>query len=258
MAERRELVAEDGAEDGARALWFTPPVAVKDRRRTLTRERVVAEALSVIAADGVPALSMRALAARLGVVPGALYRHVGNKEALVDLVLDRVLSEVECSVDSSLGWTAQVALLGHRLRRVLEDHPGVAELLKTRDPLGPHSLAVAEALLAALHRAGLPERETGLAFALIYDYTLGFALSGRGSVPEQRLGDVATRRRLHAFLRSLPAERFPTLVAVGAHVWVDNREERFATGLDTVLDGLQAARRRARRAPQRKGRTAGG
>ena len=46
-------------------LWFTPPVVDQDRRRTLTRERLVAEALSVIAADGVDALSMRALATRL-------------------------------------------------------------------------------------------------------------------------------------------------------------------------------------------------
>src|SRR2546430_5475042 len=50
-------------------------------------------------------------------------------------------------------------------------------LLKTRDPLGPHSLALAEAFLAVLSAAGLPERQTGLAFALVYDYTLGFALS---------------------------------------------------------------------------------
>jgi len=231
------------ALDGsARPLWFNPPVGDEEnRRRTLTRQRVVAEALAVIGADGVDALSMRGLASRLGVVPGALYRHVRNKEQLYDLVLDAVLAEVDCEVDRSLDWTEQVAVLAHRLRAVLEGHPGIAGLLKTRDPLGPHSLALAEAFLAALHATGLSERDTGLAFFLVYDYTLGFALGGPSSVNEQRVHDAATRRQLHAFFRSLPAERFPTLVTLGGHVWVDNRDDRFAAGLDTLVHGLEAA-----------------
>jgi AcrR family transcriptional regulator len=238
------------AETGPRPLWFTPPDRDQDRRRTLTRNRVVAEALSVIAAHGVDALSMRALATRLGVVPAALYRHVRNKEQLHDLVLDEVLAEIDTQPDHSLTWTEQVSTLAHRLRTVLENHPCIAGLLKTRDPLGPHSLALAEAFLAPLHAAGLPARQTGLAFCLLYDYTLGFALSSPSSTNEQRVRDAATRTKLHAFLRSLPADRFPTLAALGEHVWADNRDERFATGLDTLLDGLQAARRRQRRSQQ--------
>ena len=229
------------ADAGSRPLWFTPPTGDQDRRRTLTRERVVAEALTVIAAHGVDGLSMRALATRLGVVPGALYRHVRNKEQLHDLVLDGVLAEVDCQVNHALTWTERVKVLAHRLRTVLEDHPGVAGLLKTRDPLGPHSLALAEAFLTPLRAAGLPERETGLAFFLIYDYILGFAL-GSHSVNEQRVQHAATRRELHAFFRSLPEHRFPALVALGEHVWVDNRDERFAAGFDTLIDGLEAAR----------------
>jgi AcrR family transcriptional regulator len=242
--------AATAADSRPHPLWFTPPVGDQDRRRTLTRDRVVAEALSVIAAHGVDALSMRALATRLGVVPAALYRHVRNKEQLHDLVLDGVLAEVDHRLDPTLAWTEQVSTLAHRLRMVLESHPGIAGLLKTRDPLGPHSLAVAEAFLAPLHAAGLPAPETGLAFALLYDYTLGFALSGPTSINELRVRDAATRTKLHAFLRSLPADRFPTLVAVGEHVWVDNRDERFTTGLATLIDGLETARRRRRRSQQ--------
>jgi AcrR family transcriptional regulator len=231
------------ADAGSRALWFIPPTSEETRRRALTRERVVAEALAVISTDGLEALSMRALANRLGVVPGALYRHVRNKEQLHDLVLDGVLAEVDRVVDHSLDWTEHVKVLARRLRLVLEDHPGVAGMLKTRDALGPHSLALAEAFLAPLRGAGLPDRETALAYCLVYDYTLGFALSDRTSVNEQRVQDAATRGELHAFLRSLPADRFPTLVALGERVWVDNRDERFTAGLDTIVSGLQAAPR---------------
>jgi AcrR family transcriptional regulator len=227
----------------ARSLWFDPPSDDQDRRRQLTRERVVEEALAVIAQDGVEALTMRGLAARLGVVPGAVYRHVRNKQQLQDLVLDGVLAEVDVHLDLSSAWTEQLKLLAHRLRAVLEDHPGVAGILKTRDPLGPHSLVLAEAFLGPLQAAGFGNREAGLAFFLLVDYTIGFAVSSPPtSVNEQRVRDPATRTQLHQFFRSLPSDRFPALVALGEHVWIDNRDERFTAGLDVLVDGLKHAR----------------
>jgi len=233
--------ATDG---GARSLWFNAPSDDQDRRPPLTRQRVVAEALTVIAQDGAQALTMRSLAARLGVVPGALYHHVRDKQQLHDLVLDGVLAEVDGHLDPALPWTEQLKLLAHRLRAVLDDHPGVAALLKTRDPLGPHSLALAEAFLAPLQAAGFGDREAGLAFFLLLDYTIGSAVSSpRTSVNEQRVQDAATRAQLHEFFRSLPPDRFPALVALGEHVWVDNRDERFTAGLDVLVDGLEQARR---------------
>src|SRR5580692_3366344 len=231
------------AETDALGLWFNPPGEVNTSRRALTRERVVAEGLTVIAAVGAQALSMRALAARLGVVPGALYRHVRNKEQLYDLILDAVLAGVDCRVDPGQPWTAQIAALAHRLRSVLEDRPGVAALLKTRDPLSPASLALAEAFLAPLLAAGLSGRDAAAAFRLIYDYTLGFAVADPTSPAEQRLRDRATREQLQAFLRALPASRFPALAAEGIHAWSADRDQRFGSGLDTLLRGLEAVQR---------------
>jgi AcrR family transcriptional regulator len=244
-SKRATAASGEPATNGrSRSLWFNAPTDDQDRRPQLTRERVVAEALAAIANDGAQALTMRGLAARLGVVPGALYRHVRNKEQLQDLVLDGVLAEVDVDVDVALPWTEQIKLLAHRLREVLEDHPGVAGILKTRDPLGPHSLALAEAFLAPLQAAGFRDREAGLAFFLLVDYTIGFAVSSpRTSVNEQRVRDAATRDQLHEFFRSLPPERFPALVALGEHVWLDNREERFTAGLEVLVDGLEQARR---------------
>jgi AcrR family transcriptional regulator len=230
-------------DGGSRSLWFDPLTDDHDRRPRLTRERVVAEALAVIAEDGVQALTMRSLATRLGVVPGAVYHHVRNKEQLQDLLLDGVLAEIDFDLDSSLHWTEQLKVLAHRLRQVLEDHPGVAGILKTRDPLGPHSLALAEALLEPLQATGFGDREAGLAFFLLVDYTIGFAVSGAPtSVNEQRVRDAAIRAQLHRFFRSLPPDRFPSLVALGEHVWVDNRDERFTAGLDVLVGGLEHAR----------------
>ncbi len=241
---RATAASAAAATDGrARSLWFDPPTDDQDRRPRLTRERVVAEALAVIAQDGIQALTMRGLAARLGVVPGAVYHHVRNKQQLQDLVLDNVLAEVDVHLDHALGWTDQLKVLAHRLRQVLEQHPGVARILKSRDPLGPHSLALAEAFLEPLQAAGFGERDAGLAFFLLVDYTVGFAVSDTStSVNEQRVRDPATRAQLHQFFRSLPPDQFPALVALGEHVWIDNRDERFTAGLHVLVDGLEHAR----------------
>jgi AcrR family transcriptional regulator len=240
---------QPATDGGSRSLWFDPPTDDHDRRPRLTRQRVVTEALAAIAQDGVQALTMR----RLGVVPGALYHHVRNKQQLQDLVLDNVLAEVDVHLDSSLDWTGQLKVLAHRLRQVLEAHPGVAGILKTRDPLGPHSLALAEAFLEPLQAAGFGDRQAGLAFFLLVDYTIGFAVNSTStSVNEQRVRDPATRTQLHQFFRSLPPDRFPALVTLGEHVWVDNRNERFTAGLDVLIAGLEHARNSPHRpAPRR-------
>jgi AcrR family transcriptional regulator len=185
---------------------------------------------------------MRALAARLGVVPGALYRHVRGKEQLQDLVLDAVLGEVDGRADSAAPWAAQVAAIAHRLRAVLENHPGTAVLLKTRDPLSPASLDLAEAFLAPLLAAGLPCREAAQGFRLVYDYTVGFAVADPTSPAEQRLGDTSTREQLRAFFRALPADRFPALSACSQHAWDGDRDQRFTAGLEALLRGIEAYR----------------
>ena len=240
---RPRAASVDPATNGeSPSLWFNAPMNDQDRRPQLTRQRIVTEALAVIAHDGAQALTMRSLATRLGVVPGALYHHVGNKQQLQDLVLDGVLAEIDFDLDSSMPWAEQLKILAHRLRQVLEAHPGVAGILKTRDPLGPHSLALAEAFLSPLQTAGFGDREAGLAFFLLVDYTIGFAVSSpRTSVNEQRVRDPAIRAQLHEFFRSLPPERVPALVALGEHVWLDNRDERFTAGLQVLVDGLEHA-----------------
>jgi AcrR family transcriptional regulator len=223
------------------ALWFGhAPDQETRRRNVLTRERVVAEALTAVNADGIEALSMRSLATRLDVVPGALYRHVRNKEQLYDLVLDEILAEVDLETDPATPWTERVTTLAHRLRTALEAHPGMAGLLKRRAPLTPHSLALAEAFLQALDEAGLPPSGAAMAYHLVHDYAVGFALSDRASVSEQRVEDPATRQQLRMFLRSLPVEHYPRLAASGELVWIDDRDERFGANLLTLVRGLQS------------------
>jgi TetR/AcrR family transcriptional regulator, tetracycline repressor protein len=227
------------------SLWFTPaagpaPGHEPGRRPSLTRERVVREALAVITERGVQALTMRSLATRLAVVPGALYRHVRGKEELYDLVLDEVLAEVDVRTGGAVPWTGQVTELAHRLRAVLKAHPGIAGLLTSRAPLTPHSLALAEAFLAVLHAGGLSQRQAATAYHLIRDYTVGSVLGDQEPAGEQRLRDPVTRERLREFLAALPGDGFPRLRAAGESLWTDDRDERFSANLGTLVAGLRA------------------
>ena len=226
-------------DDGSAQLWFAvAPDPQPSRRPTLTRERVVAEALAAISADGVPALTMRSLAGRLQVVPGALYRHIRSKEQLHDLVLDAVLAEVDVRTDPAASWGDRVTALARRLRHVLEAHPGTAGLLTVRAPLTPHSLALAEAFLAALQPAALTAAQAAMGYHLIHDYTVGFALADRTTAGKERLQDPTTRRQVLDFLRSLPGDRFPLLSSMGELIWLEDREERFGAHLATLVRAL--------------------
>ena len=197
---------------------------------------------------------MRSLAARLGVVPRALYHHVAtsnnSRTSCWTASWPRSTSTPTPpwpGLSSSSSWPTACA-------RCWRTIPGSPPSSRPR-PARPHSLALAEALLAPLQAAGFADREAGLAFSLLVDYTVGFAVSSTPtSVNEHRVRDPATRAQLHQFFRSLPPDHFPALVALGEHVWVDNRDERFTAGLDVLVDGDGHARRSPHR-PARRGAT---
>jgi Tetracyclin repressor-like, C-terminal domain len=98
-------------------------------------------------------------------------------------------------------------------------------------------------LLAPLQAAGFADRQAGLAFSLLVDYTVGFAVSATPTaVNEQRVRDPAIRNPTPPVLPFAAPDRFPALVALGQHVWLDNRDQRFTAGLEVLVDGLEHAR----------------
>jgi AcrR family transcriptional regulator len=109
----------------------------ENRRRVLTRDRVVAEVLAIISASGAAALSMRTLATCLGVVPAALYRYVRSKEQPYDLVLVGVLAEVDCQAEPALSWAGQVTALARTGYGPSSKITGIAARLKPAAPSAP-------------------------------------------------------------------------------------------------------------------------
>lgn len=130
---------------------YTPGVS------RLTRDAVLAAALALGDADGFEAVTIRGVADRLDVTPMALYRHVGDKDGLLDGLADALYAMLRIPAPAD-DWWEGLAGLARSARAVLLEHPWAVPLF-SRPLAGPHALALGSALAAALRTAGFSSRE---------------------------------------------------------------------------------------------------
>jgi predicted RNase H-like nuclease/AcrR family transcriptional regulator len=150
-------------------------VPVPARRPGLTRDAVVAAAVALADADGLTALSMRALAARLGVEAMSLYHHVPNKEALLDAMVDVVFGEFHTPAATG-PWREELRRRSSSARAVLLRHRWGVGLMDSRRTPGPRTLAHHDAVIACLRTAGFSLPATGHAVSLLDAQLYGFML----------------------------------------------------------------------------------
>jgi AcrR family transcriptional regulator len=135
-------------------VWFDGPEPPR-ATEPLSRERIVAAATELADEEASGEITMRTLATRLGVrSPMALYRYVGSKDGLADLMADYVYGQF--TVARGDGWRAALLSLGTSGWAAVRRHPWFARLAFSRPPLGPHAVAVYDAALAELDPLGLP------------------------------------------------------------------------------------------------------
>jgi AcrR family transcriptional regulator len=125
-------------------------------RARLTRDGILSAALAVADAQGIDALKMRELAQALGFEAMALYRHVANKDAILDGILDLVMDEIE-PAPGSADWADAIRRSAISLHEALDRHPWAASLLTTPAGLRPARLTFMESLLTHLETAGFPD-----------------------------------------------------------------------------------------------------
>jgi AcrR family transcriptional regulator len=215
---------------------------MSDERRRLTREGVLTEALDLIDAEGLDALTMRNLSDRLGVVPMALYRHVRNKDDLMEGVLDQAVARVEIP-GPGLGWREGLAALARSIRATMLRHPAVAARVIDRPSLGPASLVVGEYGLGVLRDAGFDDATAEHALNLVLVYTLGFVALEVPRLPGTAGADTLTQVDLDRSYDDLPADSFPHTVAVRPQAHALVSEEQFEFGVGCILDGAEGRRR---------------
>ncbi len=142
------------------------------------RRREILDAAVAIADErGLAALSMRGVAERVGVTPMAIYPHVGNKEALLDGVVDRLLAELLPSVEGEGDWKTRMCRLGRAARDLARAHPGAYPLLLSRPSVTPDAVRVVDAMYQALLDAGVPPEHVPRLERLLSTFVLGYATS---------------------------------------------------------------------------------
>src|SRR5262245_5229220 len=101
------------------------PKKPRGRQASTTVEAVVGAAIAVLSEEGSEAVTMRRLAEELGLSPMGLYRYVRDKDELLDRIVDTVLRKVDLDVAGQ--WRERLTVITLRARRVLLEHPGVAQ-----------------------------------------------------------------------------------------------------------------------------------
>lgn len=144
-------------------------------RRGLTTQLVVDAALRMADEGGLPAVTLRRLAAALGVTPMAIYRHVRDKNHLLDLMVDRLLGQLNMPSAEVPTWQEALWGLAASLLAVLQAHPA-APFLLSRPFISPAALRVSEAMLSVLDRAGFRSDESVRLMQVMTGMILGPAI----------------------------------------------------------------------------------
>jgi AcrR family transcriptional regulator len=233
--------------------WWTPRKAGAPRR-SLSREAIVAAALTILRAEGIDAVSMRRVAAELGTGPASLYAHVAHKEELLELVFDEVAGEVPLPEPDPGCWQEQIRVLWTGTHAALARNGDIARVALGRVPLGPNALKSAEVAMSLLRAGGVPDKAVAWAVDVVGLYIVANAIEGAVYADRQRSEQdrQAYWEQVRDHLTAVPADRFPTIAALVPAMLTGGSEERFAFGLDLIIGGLMSL---SRRAPSSEGMT---
>jgi AcrR family transcriptional regulator len=213
-------------------------------RAPLNRDRVLRAAVALADSGGMASVSMRKLGEALGVEAMSLYNHVANKSDLLDGMVDLVFSEIDLPSGDG-GWRAQMRRRAISARHALRRHSWAIGLMESRTSPGQATLGHHEAVLACLRQAGFSVELTAHAYSLLDSYIYGFALQ-EASLPfgtGEEAAEVAQQ-----IYSQFTAGQYPYLSEIAvAHVVQPGYEyaDEFETGLELILDSLQAAAARS-------------
>ena len=218
------------------------------KRRTLSRESIVETALAIVDAEGLDALSMRRVSQELNTGPASLYAHVGSKEQLIDLLLDRVAADLVLPVPDPARWREQVKEFLTAARNNLVAHNDLAKAgMVSNIPTLPHQLDTAEALIALLKAGGLTDQVVAYATDLFGLYVVSSAYEeSQRSGPDAPPGQAESYLDgVRTYFASLPQARYPTLLTMIGPMTRSVGDERWQFGLDAILAGIELVAARA-------------
>lgn len=137
-------------EPSTHSIWVRLERTGRGPTPAFDRDRIAAAGIALADADGLPAVTMRAVAVALGAGPASLYRYVATRDELLELMIDRVNGEISFAALGSGRWLDDLLTLARQSRSVHLAHPWLLDATATRTPLGPHAVTYLEHALAAL------------------------------------------------------------------------------------------------------------
>ena len=199
-------------------------------------------ATQLVDRGGLASLTMASVGQRLGVEAMSLYRHVRNKDDMLDGIVDIVFSEIELPA-STVNWKTAMRDRAISARTVLSAHPWAIGLMESLTRPGPANLHHHDSVLGFLRRAGFSSAMATRAYNLLNSYIYGFVLQEM-SLP------FGTREELRdlekTMLPQMPSDAYPYLrlvaidLAESGFVYADE----FEVGLDLILDAIERSIKR--------------
>ena len=213
------------------------------RRVRLSRDRVLGAAVALADTAGIESLSMRKLAQELGVVPMALYKHVANKEELLDGMVDVVVGEIDPPVPGT-GWRSAVRQRILSARRALLRHPWASRVLESRTNPTPLVLAYMDSMIGMFRAGGFSVDLTHHVMHTVGSRIFGFTQELFDDLPSV---DPETQ----AIMPPEMARRYPYITELVMAVYHDEAsvvgpgcddQFEFEFALDLLLDGIERLR----------------
>jgi AcrR family transcriptional regulator len=199
---------------------------------------VILDAAEEVAQQGFDALTLRAVAARLGAAPMALYRHFPTKDALVNALLDRVLGRFAPEPPTG-DWVEDLRRFARAHRRVLDRHPWALAAFFSHPNPGLNATRIGEVALAILEQTGLSAERIVATFSGLIALNYGWSAfaAARDAGPESAAGQV------RAALAALPLSEFPRTAAVAGEMANYASDRHYELVIDQLLAGVRSAAR---------------
>jgi len=222
-----------------------PKAQQQDRlpRGTLDRTTVVAAALELADREGLSGVTMARVAAELGASTMSLYRHLHDKQELLEAIVELALAEIPALAKDQRPWRVRLEEFALGTRQAALRHPAMVEVVLAQDVYGPAATAVGLDQMALLREAGFDEDSAIRGFMALRNHMIGALV---WEISRFRHGSAEFRRHeVESFVRrDTPADsplwHFSQVVA-------DDPEAQFMFGVGRLLDGFEAELRRSKK-----------
>jgi TetR/AcrR family tetracycline transcriptional repressor len=210
---------------------------------TITRDHVVTTATEMVKAGGFQAMTIRSLAAQLGVAPMSLYSHIRDKDDILDEVVDRLLAQAWRPSAPEDDWEKWIAQAADKLRRFLVAQPAALYVYLRHPVVSAAAVARMDAMMSVLQTALGDEESAKRAYAIIHTYTVGFA-----AIEASRAGWTPDGSASNGLALELAAYTTPQQFADGLGHVVQGfvRHQRPAEGRPGSLSGSASERKTGR------------